>query len=68
MPSAAIVLVRRSGLALEMEHGERVQARERLGMLINNVMCLCARDPPFFGFRRTFEEATARPKLIEEPR
>jgi hypothetical protein len=47
-PNAAIVLVRRSGLALEMEHRESVQARERLGMLISNVMCLCARDPAFF--------------------
>jgi hypothetical protein len=68
MPSAAIVLVGRSGLALEMEHRERVQARERLGMLIDKVMCLCARDPVFFGFRRTFERRLPRAAEAMEAR
>ncbi|WP_167391529.1 hypothetical protein [Mesorhizobium temperatum] len=38
-------------------------------MLINNVMCLCARNPAFFGLGRTFERRLVRAaEAIEEAR
>lgn len=37
--------------------------------LINNVMCLCARNPAFFGLGRTFERRLVRAaEAIEEAR